>query len=203
MKKIVLLTVVAGLFGANIAMASGDDGTAVNEEPLKKGYFALKVGRFNPNTDYGSTTSGLKNFDSDMNYEVAFGSRGSKYFAFDLGLGYYTSPGKKSSVSKVSVYDATVSAIGILPISSVDLFAGIGAGVYYANLKDSINDTTSGAFGYQFLGGADINITNSIAIGGEVKYSSAKPEYEIVGTGSKLKLNVGGTTYSGVIKFRY
>lgn len=202
MSKNVLLFVVAGLLSANIALANEEEVKSVNEEMAKK-YIALKVGRFNPNADYGATNDRLNNFDSDMNYEVAFGSRKSKHFAFDFGFGYYSASGKNVPVNKTSFYDATVTAIGILPISSVDLFAGIGAGVYFAKLKAPCFEGNYLAIGYQFLGGVDINITKNIAIGGEVKYSQAKPEYTMIQSGSIELINIVGTTYNGAVKFRY
>lgn len=203
MKKGMLIAVSAGLLCANAVMAHAEDGTVVNEESVSKGYVALKAGQFKPNTDYGTTSSGLKNFDPGMNYEIAWGQKTNKYFAFDFGLGYYSVSAKSGSGAKTSVLDFTVSAIGILPISSVDLFAGLGGGVYSATLKSTGTDATSGALGYQLLAGADINITKSIAIGGEVKYFQAKPEFKVVQTGEKVKINVGGTTYNGVLKYRF
>lgn len=203
MKRSVMLAVAAGLLWTNTFTAHAEEGKAAYEGPAPKGYVAIKVGQFKPNTDYGTTSSGLKNFDPGMNYEVAVGQKSSKYFAFDVGLGYYSVSAKNGSGAKTSVLDFTVSALGILPISSVDLFAGIGGGVYSATLKAAGTDATSEAFGYQLLAGADINITRSIALGGEVKYSQAKPEFKAVPSGQKVKINVGGTTYNGVLKYKF
>ena len=194
MKKIVLLTVVAALLSSSCVYAS---------ELSKSGYLAIKGGVFQPNTDLGTTDTGLKNFKSATNYEISGGFKASPYFALDAGLGYYSTALKSGANGKVNVLDVTLNAIGIIPISSVDLFAGAGFGTYFATIKDSANDTTGSALGYQLLGGVDINITDSIAIGGEVKYSKAKPEFEMLGSSSKIKINVGGTTYNGVLKFRF
>ena len=79
--------VLIGLLSLCGTMAFADD------EVPEKHYVAIKGGQFTPNTDIGTSSTGLKNFDTGFNVELLIGQRVNKYFAFDTGIGYYTKLG--------------------------------------------------------------------------------------------------------------
>jgi len=215
MKKIIQIIAVSVCLSIVQSSVTHADDT----QPLKKMYVEIKGGIFSPNSDGNETSNdgGLKEFDSGFNFEGAFGARYNKYFALESGVGVYAADTKetiRTSVSatngKVVVVPITISAIAILPIDIVDLFAGVGFGYYSSTLKFATATTSgnfnqeysAGALGYQLIGGIDINLTQHIAVGAEIKYFEAKPEFDLP-LNTKVKVNVGGTIINGGFKFRF
>ncbi len=218
MKKLFLdLLVVSSFIGAclciNVSVAHAED------EVMKTSYVSIKGGAFIPNKDGGANDSdgGLVNFDSGYNFEASYGFRFNKYFALETGLGVYLTDTKETvrtsysaTNARIVVVPMTVSALVFLPLQKVDFFAGAGFGYYSAAYRTETSsaygnvstDDTAGAFGYQVLGGIDFNFTPRFAIGGEVKYVQAKPEFTFP-MSTNIKVNVGGTIINGGVKFRF
>lgn len=187
-------------------------------------YVSVKGGLFLPNSDM----PGLKNFKKGYNFELAVGAKIHPNIAIEAAAGYYQTEIKDNFVDTYYDYynDAyytttpTVSAIpvtltikGIIPLGKVDLFAGAGAGYYYTMLENKVKDLdgavlgnldetyNASAFGYHFVGGVDFNITDSVAIGAEIKQVYVKPESDI--SGYKQKVNMGGTIANAGVKFKF
>lgn len=218
MKKTVLAAVLGVCFCFNVASASGED------EAMKKGYVAIKGGSFMPNRDSGdgtsSSTGGLVNFDSGFNVELSAGHKITENFAIEAGLGVYGTKLKDevssrlSSTAAVAVVPITFSAIAIVPVSKVDLYAGAGIGLYTAALATSTatrygtidTDYKAEAFGYQVFCGMDINLSPYVAISAEYKYVNSEAEFtpdSDLYSNYKLKMQIGGSMINGGLKFRF
>jgi len=141
-------------------------------------YFSAKGGAFFPSAPKSSRSP-----KTGYNHEIAIGAKMHPNLALEVGGGNYasdrieswrqtsgTTPGGDRSVSVIPV---TITLKGILPLGMVDLFAGGGGGYYYATLKSklysTIIETNADATGYHFVGGFDVNLTDSTAIGAEIK----------------------------------
>jgi opacity protein-like surface antigen len=170
------------------------------DEPIKKGYLALKGGLFQPN----SKDDGLKGFDDGYNAEVALGVRFAKMIGMELGVGYMEAKGDGKAISKdakVKTIPYTANLILTIPLgSALNLFAGGGIGYYTTKFSPGSSAEFKG-IGYQGLGGIDFNLGQGFSIGAEYKYIEAKPEYKNSGITSKVK--VGGSALDAGIKLRF
>lgn len=184
-------------------------------------YLSVKGGSLFPNTD----TAGLNYFKTGYNVEVAVGTRIHRYLAIEAGAGYFESEknGSTSIISvdtfgnitrtdftpKVSVIPITLTLKGVVPINMVDLFIGGGGGGYYAKYKNKLETNTFGwvfdgngnAFGYHVVGGVDINISNSLAVGAEIKHIFVKPDFDF--SEFKEKIRLDGTIVNASLKYKF
>nr|MDA8087208.1 outer membrane beta-barrel protein [Nitrospiraceae bacterium] len=143
---------------------------------------------------YTPESGDLNGFSSDFAGEAAFGHYFNDNFAAEFGVGYLQTSATfydpRYDIFYNEDIDATfleATAKAVLPIpyyypgaysrSYMDLYAGVGAGIYFAN--DSIDafdfsqHETVG--GFHILGGLDFNIERNFFLGLEAKYLWAKP----------------------------
>jgi len=182
-------------------------------------YVALRAGAFSPNSD----DQGLKDFDTGYNIEVAYGYKITPYFAVEGGVGRYSAKreasytyGSYSSTDTMtfSAIPITATAKGVLPLADdkFELYGGAGLGYYLAYAKyesksnvvgytesstSYSNSDSASAFGFHVVGGADFNISETIAIGAEAKWISVEPEF----SGSAIK--IGGLIFNAGVKFKF
>jgi len=186
-------------------------------------YVSLRAGAFSPNSD----DNGLKDFDTGYNIEIAYGYKIMPNFAVEGGIGRYSTKREESvsgtsygvdysdsfSVT-ASVIPITATAKGILPIADgkFELYGGAGLGYYLASSEyesktefegyPELSTSTSGsdsanAFGFHVVGGADFNISETIAVGGEAKWFSVEPDF---GGGS---VKMGGIIFNAGVKYKF
>ena len=139
--------------------------------------------------------------------------------ALELGVGYFkteatfqgTLPivGTFREEDEISVIPVTLSAKGIYPINSVELFGEVGLGLYFSEGESNITSTGLGniriddddtAFGFHLGLGANFNITENIFLGLEGKYLWAGAEFEAYGI--KLDADLDGFIVTGNLGFR-
>ncbi len=176
------------------------------------GYIALRGGAFSPNSD----EEGLKDFDTGYNIEVAYGYKINPNFAVEGGIGRYSSEYEEtvtiygvdySATATASAIPITVTAKGIIPLpgDKVEFYGGVGIGLYLATSEAEIAGVSmsydANAFGFHVVGGADFNISDNIAIGGEIKWVSVEPEFDIVGV--KYDTPYGGLIFNAGVKYKF
>ena len=183
-------------------------------------YGVLKLGAFLPNGkgDTAPTVvdeGGLKDFDAGFNVEAGVGFYAAPYAAFEFGSGYYRSERNDDTPAGNKKY-----TLGTIPVTATAKFIiandpfefGIGAGVgyYFAaiNYSDSSagldKDTHGTALGYHVVGNADYRISESVSLGAEIKWISAKPKIDLLITGNGDKnWEIGGTFLSLTAKYRF
>jgi outer membrane protein W len=149
-------------------------------------YFVGKFGVYLPKDDLDDL-----DFDTGLSGEIAFGHYFFKNFALEVGVGYFRSEssgnwsGGGIAVAweaYVDVIPLTLTAKGILPVGPVELYAGAGGGVYFADYSETgtltIGTTTysysfSGedtAFGGHILSGVNFDVASNVFLGIEGKY---------------------------------
>ena len=194
------------------------------EEP---NYFTLKGGLYSPQGDLAD-----EDFDNGYTAEFNFGHYFSPFWSLDFGVGYLratssfegsdTDPSLGSfSFEQDNVASAipiTLTAKGHIPLDVVELYGGVGAGIYFvffdadiettlAEPLDNVSiDADDTVFGYHVLGGANLNITRSFYVGLEGKYlwtSEAEGEDKIFGQPLTIKAKLTGYTITGVLGFRF
>ena len=104
----------------------------------------------------------------------------------------------------------TITLKGIVPVSTFDLFVGGGGGYYYAMYKNrfeasntavGVFDGTATGFGYHIVGGVDMNVSNSLAIGVEIKHIFVNPEFDF--SGFKERIHLDGTIANASLKYKF
>jgi opacity protein-like surface antigen len=180
----------------------------------KANYFAVKAGIYSPESD------DLEDFDTGFNGELAIGRYFHPDLALELGVGYFETEatfqgslpivGDYREEVEISVIPVTLSAKGIYPINSVELFGEIGIGVYFSNGESNITFTGLGniyiddddtPFGFQLGLGGNFNITQNVFLGLEGEYLWAGAEFE--GYGIKLDADLDGFIVTGNLGFRF
>lgn len=182
-------------------------------------YLSVKAGGFFPNT----VTAGLNDYKTGYNVEIASGTRFHPNLAVEIGIGYYGSEKAPFNIHvvdesvtlyvvtpSVSVIPITATLKGIIPAGAVDLFAGGGGSYNFATLKSWLAPSVSGGFddtrkatgfGYHIVGGADVHISNTFAVGVEIKRTFIKPEFNF--SEFKEKVSVGGTFANACLKYKF
>lgn len=161
-------------------------------------YAVLKLGAYSPQAnstaqlDNGTTLSGFEGSGSDFAGEIAVGRRFLPNFAAEFGIGRFSTDLKAQILGDITkdIWDTpmeikatslTATGKGILPLGRGNLFAGAGFGVYFASmdvtartgdpghptLSASDDDT---AYGFHLVGGGEYDVTETIFVGGELKY---------------------------------
>ena len=183
----------------------------------KPNYFALKGGVYSPQNNLeilGFDTN--KKFDTGFTGEIALGHYFDKFWALELGTGYFETRANTGipvgpfvfpwSVD-LRVVPLTIALKGIIPIGVVELYGIGGIGSYF--LWSDVNATLSNGsrhsvsdseelFG-SFLGiGVQFNVTPDVFVGLEGRYlwttSSDFNEVGILGTnlnGAQATFNIG------------
>jgi opacity protein-like surface antigen len=228
LKSLLLLTLCFNIIQATSAHADEQNKTVspsqtaestktvepINAEHRNARYISIAGGIFIPNEDGNISKPGLGNYANGYDVAISFGTKFNKYFTLESDLELYGShtkhaiqSGGTSVTSTVTVFSTIISAIATLPLDSFDVFAGIGGG-YYNDFMQTSSTTSgsstahSGAFGYQLLGGVDVNLSKRIAIRTEYKYVVNNPEFNFSTIG-KHTVNFGGSIVNAGILFRY
>lgn len=199
--------------------------SALDWVPDRYAYITLKPGIYSPQTN------DLKGFDTGFNGEIAFGFQPIKYFAVELGVGYFNTDGSESFSGTVDgfnvaerdkfdldVIPVTLTAKVIIPYKKFEFFGlgGVGAHYVWGNIKargtiDGIpfSDTFDGydvVFGGHLGLGIHYNITRWMFVGAEGKYlwtGKAEPKEEFFDESLGVKFRMNGILATAVLGFRF
>jgi len=181
-------------------------------------YFTLKAGIYSPQSD------DLEDFDTGFNGEISYGRYFHPNFALELGIGYFETEGTSSGFypilggwrekDEITAIPLTLTAKGIYPTQYVDLFGGVGIGLYFASGEADLSTTALGplsfddddtVFGFHLGLGANFNITERLFVGVEGKYLWAEAEFEdtVFGIPVELDADLEGFTVTGNVGFRF
>jgi hypothetical protein len=180
---------------------------------------------------YSPQTNDLDGFDTGFNGEIAFGFQPIKYFAVELGTGYFNTEGKESFAGTSNglnvterdkfyfhVFPVTLTAKLIIPYKKFEFFGLGGGGAYYVWADIRAKGTINGTRFYEELDGSDVvlggylglgihyNITPRIFIGAEGKYlwtSRADPEEDFFDDSLGVKFKLDGILATAVVGFRF
>ena len=187
----------------------------------KRFYITAKPGIYSPQT------SDLEGFDTGFYGEVAAGYKIIKYFATELGVGYFHTEGSESAAGVIggfnfgatakatlNVLPVTFTAKLIIPYKKWEFFGLGGVGAYFVWADFKVNGFVDGIFfngkikgndtifGGYAGGGVHYNITRSVFVGAEGKYlwtDHAKFE----DSGVSLRTNLDGIVATAVLGFRF
>lgn len=152
-------------------------------------YVILKSGVYSPQSE------SLSRFDTGFNGEITFGQRLNENFAIEGGVGYFNTKGSflhsTSGIWRerdyIDVVPLTLSVKLIRPVGKWDIFGigGIGAYIISEDIKvnGSVNgwsgkasfDDMSTTYGFHLGTGFHYNLTSSLFIGAEGKYTWVRP----------------------------
>jgi len=181
-------------------------------------YVAVKGGFYSPTDD-------LDELDSGFAGEIVIGKYFSPTFAVEGGLGRFEAdgsetafipgPGSVTLKTDVSVTTIFVTIKGFHPIERGELFIGGGVGIGFADIDLDVSTTALGSdsvsddntvFGFQFLAGANFNITDKCFLGVEGKYlitNDAEVSGTLFGIPVEVEGNANGFIITGVLGFRF
>ena len=180
-------------------------------------YFTLKAGIYSPESD------DLEDFDTGFNGEFSFGRYLHRNFALELGVGYLATEasftgfdpifGFVGEEDQIRAIPVTLTAKGIYPIKTVELFAMAGVGLYFAHGESDLTigpfgfsfDDDDIAFGFHVGGGFNFNVTKNLFFGIEGKYLWAEAEFEdsFLGIPVELEAYLDGYTVTANIGLRF
>ncbi len=181
-------------------------------------YVTFKGGIYSPESD------DLEDFDTGFNVEIALGHYFHRNFALELGVGYFETEasfsgfdpilGVWSEKDEITAIPLTLTAKGVYPTQYVDLFGGVGIGLYFVHGEADLSSSAFGSlsfddddtvFGFHLGAGANFNITENIFFGIEGKYLWAEAEFEesFLGVPFELDADLEGFTVTGNIGFRF
>jgi opacity protein-like surface antigen len=149
----------------------------------KPGYITIKAGTYTPTGD-------LDDFHTDFYGEFAFGRYLNPNFALEAGIGYSKTEATESGVGhpllgswvadgEVTVIPITLTAKGVYPGETFELYGGAGIGVYFGDFEIDYTTTLAGnptfddddtVFGVHILAGLNFDVSDDIFIGVEGKY---------------------------------
>jgi len=216
MRKVGLIVLIGVMMFSQTLFAAGPD----NYWSLKLGCFLPNEDR-DGLKDYDTTASFALTFGHELTRELAI-EVGGEYYSTELktsepyyGNDFYDSD-TGDPINGITVSydnDVTVLAIPItakfqFPLSNeLTGFFGAGIGFYNATFEsdetfrasgyapfagDSFSDTGS-CVGYHLVAGVDLAVSYNMAVGMEVKWSSAEMDFEEDGY-EAVDMNIGGTT---------
>jgi outer membrane protein W len=197
-KAIILCTVFFMLvFAAGNALAEDRTGT---------GYILLKGGPFFPTTDLDRN-----GFVTSVSGELVVGTYYLKNLALEAGVGYFQTQASDSGAGFTEeddlwVVPVTITFKGVIPFKGGEVNAGVGPGVYFANLRaegttpsgDFSNDGHAVAVGGHVTAGVNVDISRKVFVGAEGKYIFTTGAHLL---GSTSKLN--GVMVSGIVGYRF
>lgn len=180
----------------------------------KMSYLAIKAGAISPAGDFDDA-----GFESGFNGEIALGRYFDPDAAIEGGIGFYRSEANTSDLisgvdASVWVIPITATVKGILPFKDVNLFGGVGLGIYFASaeVKDKISGVSDKftdadtVFGFHVSIGASVNITPNMFLGFEgrrIWTEEAKFSGSLSGSTQTVKSDLDATTLTGNIGFRF
>ena len=169
----------------------------------KRHYLTAKAGIYTPTGDLDNL-----NFDTGFNGEIGWGYYVLSNVALEVGAGFFTS-------DDLQVVPFMVTGKAIYPLERWELFAAVGVGAYFANLKDVLAQTDQGlvavndddtVFGLTLGFGANYNITDEIFLGLEGKYLlTTEAQFGDIDPGrpQKLETDLNGVIITATFGFRF
>ena len=181
-------------------------------------YMAVKGGFYSPTDD-------LDDLDGGFAGEIVIGKYYRPTLAVEGGIGRFEADGSETEFipglgivtleSDVSVTTIFVIIKGFHPIETGELFIGGGIGIGFADIdidissgglgSDSFSDDDT-VFGFQFLAGANFNITDKCFLGVEGKFlitNDAEASGTLFGVPIETDSNANGYIITGVLGFRF
>ena len=184
----------------------------------KMNYVSVKGGIYSPTDD-------LEDLDTGFSGEITLNRYLSPYFALEAAAGYYRTSYSENGLVfgipysgdiDINIIPVTATGKGIIPLKFGEVYAGIGAGLYFvsghldANVSNVVNISSSASdsvWGMNFLGGISFDITDSFFVGVEGKYiltEGAELEDEIYGMKIEYpEFNLNGYTVSALLGYRF
>lgn len=212
MKEEVIMRIISSVVAISTAMLFLAPFSVMAQE--KMSYLAIKAGAISPAGEFDDA-----GFESGFNGEIALGRYFDPDAAIEGGIGFYRSESNTSDL--ISVEDASVWVIpitgtvkGILPFKDVNLFGGVGLGIYFASaeVKDKVNGVSDKftdadtVFGFHVSIGANVNITPDIFLGFEgrrIWTEEAEFSGSLSGSTQTVKSDLDATTLTGNLGFRF
>lgn len=164
------------LFAAGTVMAEAKGG--------KMNYGQLKVGMVQPTGDQDDA-----DYDTGGDFSAAYGRYLTDFLVLEAGIDVFASEqelnGANSSAGSYQQDNVLAGAAVLVTLKGeysagpVDLFGGIGGGIYSVTLDSEIEtsrlgdfntDDSDGVFGAHVVAGANYNITERFFVGMEAKY---------------------------------
>jgi len=160
-------------------------GNVMADENFKKlNYTQVKVGMFQPSGDMDDA-----DYDNGGDFSVVYGRYLNKYLVLEMGFDAFASEktlsGRNYEAGSYTQDNALFGAAGVITLKGeyaagpVDLFAGLGGGIYSVTLASEIDssrlgdlddDDSDGVFGVHVVAGANYNINERFFVGVEGKY---------------------------------
>ena len=176
---------LVGLLAAASVVSLFLAGNVMAEENSKKDNYAqLKVGMFQPTGDLEDA-----DFDNGGAVSVVYGRYLNKYLVLEVGFDVFgadqTLRGANSQAGRYTQDNTLVGTAALVTLKGefsagpVDLFCGVGGGIYAVTLSSEIDssrfgdldtDDSDGVFGVHVVAGANYNINERFFIGLEGKY---------------------------------
>jgi opacity protein-like surface antigen len=135
-------------------------------------YAQLKAGGYFP---------AAKDFEVGTGFDIAYSVKPYRYVSFETTLGYYRADKINSNSVFISSIPITVSALAILPLSSINLHAGGGIGAYFDMASgmagdpqittDMPSDASEFNFGYHGTAGVEFLTPGSLSMVIDYKYA--------------------------------
>lgn len=152
---------------------------------MRNNYGLVKVGMFQPSGDMDDA-----NYDNGGDLSIVYGRYLNRYLVLEAGFdvfgsdqktiyGYNPRVGDYRQDNSLVAVAGLVTLKGEMPVGPVDLFGGIGGGIYSVTLSSDIDssryydistDDSDGVFGMHVVAGANFNINDRFFVGVEGKY---------------------------------
>lgn len=184
-------------------------------------YMNIKMGGFIPTDDLDDA-----NFDNEFAGEFTYGQYLCPWAAMEVGLGYYktdmrmTEPGYPGmglfrEENELTVVPLTLTLKGTHTVQKVELYGGMGAGLYFSSIDSRIKvagarditiDDKETVVGYHLVVGFLYNLTNEFFLGVEGKKiwtEDAEFKDEAANLSMSTESNLNGYMVTGVIGFRF
>ncbi len=181
MGKKQLVGLLAAVNVVSLCMAGN---VMAEENPKKSNYAQLKVGMFQPTGDMEDA-----DYDNGAAVSAVYGRYLNKYLVLEAGFDVFGSDqtvrGSNSQAGNYIQDNTLVGTAGLVTLKGeysagpVDLFCGVGGGIYAVTLASEIDssrlgdldtDDSDGVFGVHVVAGANYNINERFFVGVEGKY---------------------------------
>lgn len=212
-------TALSALILIGVALILSFPNAAIAQD--SSNYVNLKLGGFFPSDDLDDA-----DFDTGFTGEVAYGRYFCPYGAVEVGIGYYTTemsyrddawpaPGYAKEENELTVIPFTFTVKGIYTFNRVELYGGLGGGLYFADIDGEVtisgyddvsmkdDDTVAG---FHVVLGANYNITDMIFLGVEgrsIWTEDAEFKDDFLGLPVSRETNLDGYMITGVVGFRF
>jgi len=217
MKKNHLVGLVAAVNVVGLCLAGN---VMAGESERRVNYVEAKVGMFQPTGDMDDA-----DYDTGGDLSVVYGRYLNNFFVLEAGFdlfgseqnlsGYNDQAGSYEQDNYLTSAALFATLKGEFSTGPVDLFAGIGAGLYSVSLSSDIDssrlgdldeDDSDGVFGAHIVAGATFNITERFFVGVEGKYRWTD-EVEISDSVASIPVEYSGdlsgytVTFNGGFRF--